>query len=47
MTVIVRVFVLAQPAALVPVTVNVVVAAALQVTVVPVVALNPVPGDQL
>jgi len=36
-----------QPAALVPVIVYVVVAAGFAVTLVPVVALNPVAGDQL
>jgi hypothetical protein len=47
LTVIVCVFVPTQPAALVPVTVYVVVLVALQVTVAPVEALNPVAGFQL
>ena len=46
-TVIVTVFVAVQPAALVPVTVNVAVAAGFAVTVAPVVAESPVEGDQL
>jgi hypothetical protein len=46
-TVIVCVFVPTQPAALVPVTVYVVVLVALQVTVAPVEALKPVAGLQL
>ena len=46
-TVTVTVVVFEHPAALVPVTVYVVVPGGLAVTLVPVVALNPVAGDQL
>jgi hypothetical protein len=46
-TVTVTVVVLVQPAALTPVTVYVVVAVGEAVTAAPVVALNPVAGDQV